>query len=225
MVYLGHNEFEELEQLEFAGLASAPVQRTLSHFALFRFVRDRIASYKIGKLQREHNERIAKDSVPDTSRAWGHQFTPEEIATRMDTFRKNYALIIEMCQDRGVPIVIGSVPSNLWKPSLYGEPGERYEREAIAKFKQGDYAGGLAAGRAILRESPRHQSSDAENEVIRGLAEHYKVPLADVEKAVLAAEPHGVPGETLFNDHCHLNNKGNDILIEQYEEQFHTILD
>ncbi|NLV40506.1 MAG: hypothetical protein GXY15_04670 [Candidatus Hydrogenedentes bacterium] len=50
------------------------------------------------------------------------------------------------------------------------------------------------------------------------LAEH-GVPLADVEAAVTAAEPHGVPGETLFNDHCHLNPAGNALLARTYEKE------
>ena len=45
------------------------------------------------------------------------------------------------------------------------------------------------------------------------------MPLADVEAAVIAAEPHGVPGETLFNDHCHLNPAGNALLVRVYEKE------
>lgn len=30
------------------------------------------------------------------------------------------------------------------------------------------------------------------------------------------AEPHGIPGETLFDDHCHLNDAGRAIWIEGY---------
>ena len=30
------------------------------------------------------------------------------------------------------------------------------------------------------------------------------------------AEPHHIPGETLFNDHCHLNEKGNEILLQTF---------
>ncbi|HRZ16716.1 MAG TPA: SGNH/GDSL hydrolase family protein, partial [Candidatus Hydrogenedentes bacterium] len=67
--------------------------------------------------------------------------------------------------------------------------------------------------------SPRHQSSDLENAILRELAAENGVPLADVEAAVIAAEPHGVPGETLFNDHCHLNPAGNALLVRVYEKE------
>ena len=225
MVYSGHNEFEELEQLELAALETLPIQRILSHSALFRFIRDSIASHKIEQLKEAHNRRILEESVPDAARTWGHVFSPGEIAERMENFRKNLSLIVAMCRERNVPVVIGSVPSNLWKPSLPGETGERYEAEAVARFKAGDYAGGLEAGRALLRAAPRHQASDEENAVIRETAKEYGLPFADVEQAVIEAEPHGVPGETLFNDHCHLNAEGNGILIAQYEKEIRKILD
>ena len=50
------------------------------------------------------------------------------------------------------------------------------------------------------------------------MAEKYKVPLADVEQAIIAAEPHQIPGETLFSDRCHLDGDGNAILTATYEK-------
>jgi hypothetical protein len=70
-----------------------------------------------------------------------------------------------------------------------------------------------------LRRNQRHQSSDAENDIIRRIASQHNVPLADVEAAVIAAEPHRVPGETLFIDMCHLSPEGNRILLDVYYEQ------
>jgi len=69
----------------------------------------------------------------------------------------------------------------------------------------------------VLRESTRHQASDAENEIIVRLAERHGLPLADVEGAIMAAEPNGVPGETLFSDRCHVTEEGKVILMDTYE--------
>ena len=219
LIYSAHNEFEELEQLQLSDLKTLPLQRLLSKSALCRFPRDRIAAYRIGRLEKEHNKRILANAIPDAGRTWNHAFTDEEIARRMHTFRNNLAVIIQMCIDRGVAVVIGTVPSNLVKPNLPGKDGARYE-EAAALFAKGDYARGLALGRRILNDAtPRHQSSDNENDIIRSLARQYGVRLADVATAVAAAEPHQVPGETLFSDHCHLNPEGNKILAATYEAE------
>ncbi len=91
------------------------------------------------------------------------------------------------------------------------------EREVIPLYESGRWEEGLALAREILANaSPRHQSSDQENRVIRQVTAKWGIPLADVEAAVIAREPHGIPGETLFSDHCHLNEKGNRILMETY---------
>ncbi len=217
ILYCGHNEFEELEQLAIANLKTLPLQRVLSKSALCRFLRDRVASFKIGQLQEEHNQRLLA-AQPDSKKAWGHTFSREEIATRMAAFRNNIALIIQMCKDRRVPIVIGSIPSNLIKPYLVGEPAVKYQ-QIQDMFARGEYDKAVPLAREILKNAGRHQSSDEENAILRSLASGYGIPLADVEGAIIAAEPHHVPGETLFNDHCHLNPKGNSILSATYEKE------
>jgi hypothetical protein len=42
---------------------------------------------------------------------------------------------------------------------------------------------------------------------------------------VIAAEPHHIPGETLFDDWCHLNDAGREIMAAAFEEQVGTLLD
>lgn len=224
LLYTGHNEFEELEQMHLAGRSDTPVQRILNHAALYRYVRDMRARQSIETLKSARAARNLAVSIPDASRMWLHEFSPEEIQERMKSYKTNLEIIIRLCRDNHIPVIIGTVPSNLFRPNLPGKDGARYE-EVTALFKQGRYEEGVTLGRKILREaSPRHQSSDLENEVIRELAREYTLPLADVESAITKAEPHGVPGETLFNDHCHLNPAGNEILRSLYQEKVLDIL-
>ncbi len=218
LIYSGHNEFEELEQLDLAHLRFLPLQRFLSHFATYRFVRDRIAAIQIARLEEDRRRRELADSVPDTSRTWNRIFSPEEIRERMISYERNLSTIIELCTARRVRVVIGTVPSNLIKPNLPGEAGTRYQ-QALALIQKGQREEGLRLARRILRDAPRHQASDSENEIIRALAARYRIPLADVEAAVIAAEPNGIPGETLFNDHCHLTPDGNSLLLAAYERE------
>lgn len=219
LIYSAHNEFEELEQLGLANLETVPIQRVLAWSALYRFMRDRIAAQQIARLEAARNRRTLADTIPDASKTWNHPFTDQEIEERMRAYRGNLARSIELCQSYGVPVVLGTAPSNLMKPSLPGKDGTRYQ-EVLDLFAQGKYAEGARLGRQILRHAtPRHQASDAENEIIRSLAKEYGIPLADVETAIIKAEPHHVPGETLFSDHCHLSPEGNKILIAAYERE------
>jgi lysophospholipase L1-like esterase len=224
MIYSGHNEFEELEQLHLSDLTFTTTQKTLGKSALFRFLRDIAARRRITSLEEAKAVRDLATSIPDSSKTWLHEFSPEEIQERVKTYESNLASIITLFRSRHIPVVIGTVPSNLIRPNLPGKDGVLYE-EVVGLFSQGRYEEGAKRGRELLRKaSPRHQSSDAENEVIRKLAAEYEIPLADVEKAVIAAEPHGVPGETLFNDHCHLNPAGNKILRTLYQEKILEIV-
>jgi hypothetical protein len=212
MFYEGHNEFEELEQLDVANLALVPVQRKLEVSAFYRLLRDVATQAQVKELETQN--KLAA-SAPNANSGWAHVFTPEEIATRMDTYRANLTRIAQLCQQKGVPFVIGTVPSNLWK----NPPGTSITQwpEIEAMYTAGKYTEGRALAERLLRNSVRHQSSEAENETIREIGTLPGVRLADVKAAVIAAEPNGVPGETLFNDHCHLNPEGNHILIQTFE--------
>ncbi len=224
MIYSGHNEFEEIEQLHLAKMHSTKLQQILYSSALMRFVRDRVAQYQISRLEAEHNQRLLAQSLPDAGKAWNHVFTPEEIAERMEKYKQNLIEIIEMCKEKQVKVIIATVPSNYMKPSLIGKSAEEYEK-VLQLYQEGKYKDAYELGRKIIREtSPRHQSSDIENGIVRELAKQHNIPLADVLSVVEQAEPNHIPGETLFNDHCHLNPTGNKIMIQTFENEILKLL-
>jgi lysophospholipase L1-like esterase len=223
LLYTGHNEFEEVEQLDLANLRLASVEETLGRFATFRVLRDTATRIRVRQLRQEHNDRMLGAGL-DVARAWKHRFTQDDVRTRMEAYRRNLETMVAMCRSRAVPLIIGTVPSNLWRAYLPAEARERFT-PVLALYGQGRYAEGLVLARQVLRETPgRHQSSDLENGIIRAVAAELSVPLADVEKAVIAREPHGVPGETLFRDHCHLNERGNVLWRETYEPMVTQLL-
>ncbi|HOQ31259.1 MAG TPA: SGNH/GDSL hydrolase family protein [Candidatus Hydrogenedens sp.] len=219
MIYSGHNEFEEIEQLHLARIQSTKLQKILYSSAMMRFIRDRIATYQISQLEKEHNRRILAQSLPDAGKGWNHVFTPQEIAERMEKYKNNLNEIIQLCKEKNIKVIIATVPSNYIKPNLIGKSAEEYE-QVLQLIREEKYKEVYELGRKIIREtSPRHQSSDLENNIVRELAETNHIPLADVLSAVEQAEPHHIPGETLFNDHCHLNPEGNKIMIHTFEEK------
>ncbi len=223
-VYVGHNEFEEVEQLTLASVETLALRRSLSRSAAFRFFRDSLGLMTVRQWERDHNSRLLSKPRPDWARAWKHKFTGEDVRTRMSAFRNNISMIISMCRQNNIPVIIGTVPSNLVKPALPKEEWRKYQPVWDLLDKQ-QFEQAAVLGQNLLKEvAGRHQSSALENAIIRQLAAEYKIPLADVEAAVTAAEPHHVPGETLFADHCHLNEVGNRILIETYEAEATRLL-
>ena len=222
LLYIGHNEFEEAEQMRFVHLGTLPLQKVLYKSAFCRLIRDGIGAVQVSAIQRERNQRIMAQPEADYASGARHEYTPVEVQERLSAYRNNLTIILELCRKRGVPVIIGTVASNLWKPDL---PTEAQKQKVKALYDQGEYEKGLALARQILRTSVHHQASDAENEVIRDLARQYDVPIADVEAAVIAAEPHGIPGETLLSDRCHLNEEGKCLLIRVFQEQIARLLE
>lgn len=224
LLYSGHNEFEELQQMHLSLRSFSDVQKVLGYSSFYRFIRDLRARQAIAGLEESRLARDLAQSIPDSSKTWEMVFTPEEVAGRMAAYKNNLTMIIRQCEEAGVPLVIGTVPSNLLKPNLPGHDGTRYE-EVLSLYEEGAYDEAFALGSTILAEaSPRHQSSPVENGIIRELAQAHALPLVDVEEAIRAAEPQGIPGEKMFSDHCHLNEEGNRILRENYQKVITALL-
>lgn len=225
LFYEAHNEFEEVEQLRLAANWTTRPQEVASRLAVVRVISDRVTALRIARLRREHVDRVADQQralagdLPRSARAWTHRFTRADVAERMESFRANMTRIVDLCEARGVPLVLTTVPSNLVKPYLAEEAAEPY-REVRELIDRGEFERAGIRGRQVLKEcAGRHQSSDLENDILRSIARERHVPLADVEAAVIRAEPHRLPGETLFKDHCHLNAEGNTILRATMEAE------
>lgn len=211
-VYIGHNEFEEAEQLALIRPAlSGSLQAAFESSSLVRLAVTTLSKTKIEKLREEHQKRLLT-TEPDTARAWKVPFTKQDVEARMQAFRANLARILELYKARSIPVILSTVPSNLVKPYLPKESFEAFYPAFLA-YKQGRFEESKALAQEVLKNSlGRHQSSSLENTIVRELAAQYHVPLLDVETLITEAEPHKIPGETLFADHCHLNAKGNSLL-------------
>jgi lysophospholipase L1-like esterase len=216
LVYIGHNEFEEMDQQELAAPQRAAFQRQVYRSAFMRLLRDISANGRITYMRL----RMANAKLPpevNYMSTFGHDFSTAEIDQRMDGYRKNMGGILSTFRDRGVPVIMGVMATNLWKPDLL----DRFKdsKEEVARlYAAGDYQAGMALARKMLSTTTHHQASDRENGIIQDLAKEYGATLVDIQAAISKAEPHGVSGETLFSDRCHVNGPGQEILLAEYEK-------
>ncbi len=229
LLYSGHNEFEEVEQMQLSNLDQLSFDRAISKSAIVRFIRDRKADYKISQLEKEHNRRLLASEEPvsesNFARAWTHPFTQADVKQRMGQFEHNLRLILALAREEKVPVIVGTVSSNLLRPYLPQAAAARYE-QVYQLWTEGRAEEGLTMAREILRETPgRHQSSDLENRILRKLADEFSLPIVDVEANVVENEPLGIPGETLFDDHCHLNAAGRAVWIATFEPEIRRLLE
>jgi len=174
------------------------------------------------------------------------RYTPEEKEPFYHQFEKNLEEIIKLAEERGVTVVIGTVAYCYLLPPLlppletvgFDFPGqiEQASDDMLAQWYEKDphhawilYALGKRAALrgdgttakplledAFLYDSRPHRADSRINAIIRDVATRHAIPLADVHGAIGAVAPLGIPGSELFNDHCHLNETGRDILQEVF---------
>ena len=228
LLYAGHNEFEEIEQLSLAGLDQLSFDRTISNSAIIRFLRDRRTDYELNRLEKEHNQRLLSHEEPvsesNFARAWSHKFADEDVQDRMQSYTHNLRLILTTAKQQQIPVIVGTVSSNLLRPYLPRDGAMRYEH-VYELWKAGSADEGLRLAKQILAETAgRHQCSELENSILRKLANEFSRPIVDVEALVMQKEPHGIPGETLFDDHCHLNAEGRGVWITGYAPEIRKVI-
>lgn len=68
-----------------------------------------------------------------------------------------------------------------------------------------------------------HSGTLTTNEIVREVAEKYGAIFMDVDNRIILHSSDGIPGDGLFDDSCHLNDKGNiilqDVLFETIKEK------
>lgn len=221
LIYAGHNEFEEIKHQALVATEKIPVQKVAYSFAMLRLLRDMVAS---ADLVRRFTLSIRTERPPEVDHiaASMYEYTESEIDERMMLYRGNLESIVKACCDKGVPIVMSTVASNLWNPGLH----ERFateKQQIVAHYAAGQYTEGMRLARDILSRSSRHQASDVENNIIREVAAAYGLPLIEGERIIMEAEPHGVPGETLLSDVCHITAKGRQLVISAFETEIRRL--
>lgn len=161
-----------------------------------------------------------------------------------ERFQSNLRQVIAAAQEAGVMVVVGTVAYNYAVPPVHADAGRRpdelrlltdqelarlsdqHPEDANLEFEQGQRAmarGDREAAKTWLDAAFRHDArpyrADTRiNDVIRQVAQDTSVPIADVVQAVHEANPTALPGSDYFSDHCHLNARGNEILMRTFAE-------
>ncbi|MAE68868.1 MAG: hypothetical protein CME06_00205 [Gemmatimonadetes bacterium] len=162
-----------------------------------------------------------------------------------DAYRENLESIVALTRAARVPLILGTLAYSYEHPPHRALTYDAYERaaelsarvlgerldadsgNAFLLYAWGRHpraAGDLAEARRFIDEAFLHDREPRRadpriNRIVREMAGRYELPVADVGSAVAATAAGRMPGNELFDEHCHLNTRGNEILIRTFAER------
>lgn len=146
------------------------------------------------------------------------QIMPDDprLVTVHRMFEENLTAICSMFEAHSIPIWVGTVPVNLRDCAPLASPPDHRADEIYLEARRADAAGRhkealTLYGDAMEKDVLRFRADSAINSAIRKAGHHAPgsiINLVDLERSVRDASPDGIPGESLFYDHVHLNFTG-----------------
>jgi len=202
LIYSGHNEFVDIEIADHF-IETGPFRKKLTELLQPWRVCGLVemAVYKAGmalmKTKKRHDNGVV--------RYFG---TRMRLGTDKEKIYARYgeylAAMAREAAKRGVPLELCTVGYNRTiRPAGPGTAAGLYEK-GMALLRSGSYAEARAAlARAQDAEPVPYGANETTNRIVRETAARYKVPLVDIDGAVAAHAPNGIPGGETYYDQCH----------------------
>lgn len=221
IIYTGHNEF--YGALGVASTQSLGQSRTLINLLLslqniriVQLLQDIIKTVwgAFGSSDADsekQNETLMARVIGESSIPYGS----ETYHKGLEQFEGNMRDILELFRENNIPIIFGTVVSNLkdQKPfvSVQGadKSADELFRQAGEKLEKGDT---ISAKRLYYEakdyDALRFRASSDLNNIIKKLCLEYSAYYADIDSTLNAVSPQGIVGSNLMVDHLHPNTQG-----------------
>lgn len=220
LIYTGHNEY--YGALGIGSMESLGSNRRLVNFILYlnRFKTVEFLRNTIAKIASS----FAGESDANRTGTLMARIAKEQyIAMNSDIYKKgleqfegNMRDILEMSREKGVPIIMGTVASNLKDQYPFisvkasGMPAaEEVFKKAKQKYAEGKYEEALKLFReARDLDALRFRAPEALNKMIFRLGKEFNAPVADMDALLNSMSPGGITGDNLMTDHLHPTLQG-----------------
>jgi tetratricopeptide (TPR) repeat protein len=229
--YNGHNEYygalgagssESIGKSRFLINLMLRLQR----FKTFELVKNVIRYFagifhgSSGNAADDSNETLMSKMVGESLIA----YNSETYLSGLKQFEDNMRDMLDMAKKAGVPVILGTLASNLKDQFPFisvNEPGleraDKVYKEARESFAKGDYKKARELFiKAKELDALRFRAPEEINNIVRKLSREYGCPVAPVEEDFEAASPEGITGNNLMVDHLHPNLKGYQLMGESY---------
>lgn len=224
IIYAGHNEY--YGALGVGSMESLGTSRTMVNLILY------LGRFKTVELLRniikgvmdmftEESEvekngtlmsRMAKDQYID--------FNSEKYSLGLEQFEGNLRDILEMAKDNGVPVMLGTLVSNLKDQSPFVSlkssshiGAEDVFNSAKEKLNQNE----LREADSLFRyakdlDALRFRAPEKINAIIKKLGKEFSASVVDIESELNSLSPDGITGNNFMTDHLHPTIEGYQII-------------
>lgn len=230
LIYAGHNEYYGalgVGSTETFGAIRTLVRLTLylNNFKTIELLRNTINAVSkfipVGTATRQDGtlmSRIAKDQYIE--------FNSEEFQKGLSQYEENMRDILEIAKGHGIPIILGTLASNLrdQKPFISMNEGAYPPAKIIFEmaiktldaknFHTADSLFRLAKDYDVLR----FRSPEKMNQLIIQLGKEFGCPVVQIDSVFNAISPDGIVGDNLMTDHLHPTLSGYELMAKLYFE-------
>ena len=229
LVYAGHNEYYgALGVGSFISLGrSRDIVNAilyLNQFKTVQLVRD-IISWGAGLLNSGSEEgtgtlmsQIAKEQqIPFRSNIY---------KAGLEQFDGNMRDVLQMAKDENVPIILGTLVSNLrdQPPFISGTQNNLQLAQEVFDMATNEYnSGNYVAADSLFAyakdlDELRFRAPEEMNTIINKLGEEFNCPVVQTNKPFKEASPNGIIGDNIMTDHLHPTLAGQQLLGKLYYE-------
>jgi tetratricopeptide (TPR) repeat protein len=230
LFYAGHNEY--YGALGVGSLESAGTSRTLVNLSLYlnkyktvqllkNFIKWSSSLFAAGQYEKKTGtlmSRMAQDQyIPLNS---------EKYYAGLDQFSENLKDIIEMAKEHNVPLILGTLASNLkdQKPFIsVSTPGYPMADEVYQFAEDAMEKNKFLLADSLFRiakdlDALRFRAPEDINDIIKKLGNEYKIPVVGIDSVFSKESPHGIIGNNLMTDHLHPTVEGYHLIGKSYYE-------
>lgn len=223
LIYTGHNEYYGalgVGSTESLGSSRFLINTTLwlEKFKTTQLIRNILKS-SAGLFSSEEDSKPSGTLMARMAKDQKIQFDSDAFRNGLDQFQGNMNDILQMAKDNGVRVIISTLTSNLKDQHPFISLKEDNNPKADDIFNQALQLINREPKKAdqLFRyakdlDALRFRAPERINQIIKELADKYKIPCVNADSVFAFNSPYGITGNNLMTDHLHPTLSGYQLL-------------
>lgn len=223
IIYAGHNEY-------YGALGPASVNKIFNNQKLIQFILD-LKSYRffqmientiysLTSLLSSHTDKSSSTLMSEMASNNLVNFNSEIFHAGVNQFKENLDHILSKTTSSKIPIILGTLTSNLKQQPLCSYSGCDTLNNYFYKVLNNKEISAVDKKYQLLKikekDNLRFRAPEIFNEIIINTADKYDLPVAKLNETFEKFCPDNIVGYELMVDHLHPNLKGNEIISHEF---------